>query len=218
MVSSKALQDFKLFQGLEDSFLEALATAAESVPVEADQWLFQEGDYADALYVIKSGRVELKVKLDEKREIFATLNTLSEGQPLGWSAMFEPYIYKLGAVAATQAQLLKFDGKQLQALVENQPDQGYIFMQRVAQGMAERAVTIREEMPALSLRLVISNFFMTLSLVTVVFAVIAVLFGIYVAATTSVDSIVMPLLCLVVPAALYVIAKVTYPSVTVHSS
>jgi CRP-like cAMP-binding protein len=177
MISSEELLRFSLLAGLEPAFVEELASISESKSVQKGEWLFHEGDNADALYLIVSGSIELIVNLDQKRAIRATLNILNEGHAIGWSAIVKPYIYTLGARVSSDAHLVRIDGKQLRTLLEAHPEQGYILMSGIAQTMATRLNTLSERVPSLSLRLIISSILFALGVLT------GILVGIFVFAS-----------------------------------
>lgn len=53
------LRNLPLFAGLDDAALAELRQSAEEVELEAGSYLFREGDSADALYVMRDGRVQV---------------------------------------------------------------------------------------------------------------------------------------------------------------
>jgi CRP-like cAMP-binding protein len=212
MISAGELLRISLLAGLEPAFLEELASISENRPAQKDEWLFHEGDNADALYLIISGSIELKVNLDEKRGIRATLSTLNEGNAIGWSAMVKPYFYTLGAMVSSDAHLVRLDGSKLRALLEKHPEQGYILMNSIAQAMATRLNTLSERIPSLSLRVIISSVLFTLGVVTGILAGVLVLVALYAAIDGYAECIPMALFCLIFPIALLWLARKLAPA------
>lgn len=216
MISPEILQRYALFNGLEPTFLEDLSSICQHQTIERGKWLFHEGDSAAALYLIVHGSMEIKLKFEEKRNIFVTLSTLHDGDVLGWSAVVDPYIYSLGAVAADDAELLRFDGEPLRRLLEEHADQGYILMGSIAHAAATRVNLLRERVPDLSSRIIISTLLSGLSIAT---GILVVVFGIAVVLAAAngykgvAPAIPMVLVCMVVPAALLFFARLIYPSV-----
>ena len=209
MILSETLRNFSLFADLDPTFVEELATISDETALQKGIWLFREGDAADALYLIVSGSVDLKMVLDEKGQIYADLSTLTEGNALGWSVFIEPYIYKFGAMTASNTQLLKIEGKQLRALMERHPEQGYVIMQGIAQGMASRLQTVRAHGPELSMRLVLSRAFTILAygtgLLTALIALGAIVGG-------DAATVLFSVLCALIPIGCVIVARVTYPA------
>jgi CRP/FNR family cyclic AMP-dependent transcriptional regulator len=143
MISPEVLRRFTLFAGLDAEVFKTLAMTGEEVTVSAGDWLFQEGAAADALYLIMEGTIDLKINVNEAGTEQADLSSLVSGDVTGWSALVEPYIYTLGAVATSNARVARLDGEELRALMEEQPEVGYLLMHRVAQAIATRLTNLR---------------------------------------------------------------------------
>ena len=214
MVSSETLRRFSLLAGLEPAFLEGLSALSQSRSIEQEHWLFYEGDKAEALYLIVTGRVELKINIDPKRNTYVTLASLGEGDFFGWSAIVEPYIYSLGAITADSTQLVTFEGNDLRALLEKHPDQATGFMQIIVQTMATRLNTLTQRAPELSMRFVISRTLTGLGIAT---AILVVILGVVAFASTvngrvrAGDYILVTLFCLMFPAVCFFIAFLIRP-------
>ncbi len=201
MVSADELLRFTLFAGLERAFLEKLASISENKAARKDEWLFHEGDSADALYVIDSGSIDLKVKLDEKRAMYATLNTLTDGNPVGWSALVKPHVYTLGALASSDTRLVRLDGSKLRTLLEERPDQGYILMNGITQTMGKRMNILSERVPDLSLRFILSSILFSVGVGTGILAGLSALVALYAAFDGHLVCIPLVLMLLILPVA-----------------
>src|SRR5262245_61949692 len=57
--SADFLRVIPLFGGLTRELRAEVAARAETVHAEAGQWLFRQGDEGDALYVVRTGRLEI---------------------------------------------------------------------------------------------------------------------------------------------------------------
>ena len=60
--AGERLRQTPLFQGLSDAEAAALSTFVEGVAVEAGTVIVRQGDEADALYVVQSGQVEVRLR------------------------------------------------------------------------------------------------------------------------------------------------------------
>jgi CRP-like cAMP-binding protein len=138
MISPETLRSFALFAGLDQCMIKALAMAGEKVVVKKGEWLFYEGNVADALYVVISGTVGLKVALDREGSSHVELCTLVAGDLLGWSAVVEPGIYHLSASAMQDSTLVKWDGADLAELLTHHPAMGFKLMCRIVQVVGDR--------------------------------------------------------------------------------
>ena len=149
MISPETLRRYALFAGLEPGVFKTLAMMGDEVSLAAGTWIFQEGSEADALYLVDSGSVELKLKLDEAGEHQIDLATLVAGDVLGWSALVEPYVYTLGAVASGDARLIRLDGAQLRGFMIDDCISGTVLMQRLAQALGKRLTNLRVQFASL---------------------------------------------------------------------
>jgi CRP/FNR family cyclic AMP-dependent transcriptional regulator len=208
MITYDAFRHFKLFNGLDlsQAFLERLATVGEEVSVAAGDWLFHEDDHADALYLIQHGAVTLKLLVNPEKNILSDMSTLGDGDSLGWSVMVKPYVYRLGAIATVDTQLIKLDGEKLRALTKEDPEDGYLLMQGITQTMASRLQDVSHHIPELSIRNILSMVLIGLAIFTGVLAFLVLVGVIYALATGDTNSIGL-VLCLLVPAILYLAAQ-----------
>jgi CRP-like cAMP-binding protein len=101
---------------------------SEPVSLDAGEFLFREGDAADALYIVKKGTL----RVVSGSTIY---ETLKPGGIVGEMAIVDQSSRRSASViAGTHAELLKIDRKQFLDLVANNPD----FSIEVMQVMARR--------------------------------------------------------------------------------
>jgi len=65
MRTAAFLRNVPILAGLSDELLEDLASGVGEVEVRAGHWILREGDVADSVFIVRSGRVEV---VDEARE------------------------------------------------------------------------------------------------------------------------------------------------------
>lgn len=211
MVDANDLKQFPLLAPLKTELLDALAAVSEEISIPENQWLFHEGDPANAFYFIIGGRVELRVRLDDKGGTHMPLNVLTTGDALGWSAVVSPYVYHLGAYTTSPTQLLRLDGERVRALLEEHPDQGYTLMQGIAHAMAGRVEVISEQLPEMSSRAVIIRTLTNTGIIASV--ILVVVFGFFILySTVSGYSTSVPvfLCCAIVPVAFLLVVWFYY--------
>lgn len=150
MISPEQLRRFSLFAGLEPGLFKDIAMISEEVAFGQGEWLFRERDEADAVFLVLSGTVDLKIDLDAEGTSQADLSTVIEGELVGWSGLVEPYTYGLGCVASSDAKLVKIDADGLRELMANKPNQGLILMGQVAQVMKTRLTNLRVRFVSIS--------------------------------------------------------------------
>jgi CRP/FNR family cyclic AMP-dependent transcriptional regulator len=108
---------------------------------EPGEHLCREGDPADRFYLILSGVVALEIAVPGRDAVL--IETLHDGDLLGWSWLFEPHRWQFDARVVEPAELLVFDGACVRERCEADPALGYAFMQRFAAVMVERLQATR---------------------------------------------------------------------------
>lgn len=84
--------------------------------------LFEEGDAADRFWIIRSGSVALDVHIPGRGGV--VVETLGDGELLGWSWLFEPYRWHLGASTRSAVHAYEFDAARVRAAMEDDPAAG----------------------------------------------------------------------------------------------
>lgn len=150
MISPELLRRFSLFGGMPPEMFEEIALFCEEHTFEPDTYLFEQGEAATAVYLVLDGMVDLLIDMDEEGELRDTIETIVAGEMLGWSAMVEPYRYKLSAATTTRAQIIQLDARRLNAFLNEHPHWGLILMKRVAQTIGERLTNMRTRLMSIS--------------------------------------------------------------------
>ena len=134
-----------LFEGLSESQMQHLTGIAKETSIKKDQWIFQEGQDAKQFFMIKKGAVELLTKVDDKLELpIAMLR--DPGSCFGTSSLTAPYVYSLSARCTEQASLLAIERTELEKLMQEECDLGYIIMTNWAAHLLNRLKETREEL------------------------------------------------------------------------
>ena len=127
------LEKVPLFEDLEPRYLQLLAGCATNVRFEAGESIYTHGDDADRFWVIRHGGVALEIYVPQRGAV--TVQTLKEGDLLGWSWLVPPYQHHLDAQAQVLSRALAFDAACLRGKCEEDPHLGYRMMQKFAQLM-----------------------------------------------------------------------------------
>lgn len=130
------LAEHPFFAGLEPKDLELIAGCATNVRFAAGDKVFSEGEEADHFYVIRFGRVATEIRAPGRGPI--AIQTLDEGDVLGWSWLFPPYRWAHDARALDLVRAVAFDGACLRRKCDEDPRLGYELMKRFAQVIIER--------------------------------------------------------------------------------
>lgn len=138
MISPEILRRYNLFAGVPSEELKEIASFSKELTLEADTYLFQEGDPAEELYLIISGGVDLQLAIHKTNTQSADIEMIVPGEMLGWSALIEPHIYNLSAVTTTTTRVVEVNGEQLRDFLATHPEWGYAILLRIARIIGDR--------------------------------------------------------------------------------
>ncbi len=102
----------------------------------AGAYLFREGEDANHFYLVRRGRVALEVSAPQRKPI--VVDTVEEGDILGWSWLVPPYRWRFSARAVDTTIAIALDGTCLRAKCEENHDLGYELLKRFALVMVRR--------------------------------------------------------------------------------
>jgi CRP-like cAMP-binding protein len=98
--------------------------------------LFEEGRPADRFWIIRSGTVTLDIRVPGQRPV--VLESLGFGELVGWSWLFPPYVWQLGAEAMTLVRAQEFDARTVRMMMDADPAFGSAIGQWVGRVLAHR--------------------------------------------------------------------------------
>jgi CRP/FNR family cyclic AMP-dependent transcriptional regulator len=137
----RILSAHPFFQHLEPQHVELLVGCAANVRFDAGQFLFHTGEEANQFFLIRQGTVALELAAPGRPPL--TLQTLGEGEILGWSWLIPPYYWMFDARAVEPTRALALDGKCLRTKCEADHDLGYELLKRFAHIMEQRLQATR---------------------------------------------------------------------------
>ncbi len=146
MISPEILRRYPYFATVRDESLKEIAMMAEEVTVPAGQRMFNEGDPANALYIITRGEVDIQYLLGNGE--YRTVDTLVDGDVLVWSALVEPYRTTGFGTTTKTTQLVKIAAGKLRDLAERDPQVGYRLLVQVAKLLGHRLEGARVQLAA----------------------------------------------------------------------
>ncbi|MER6050207.1 cyclic nucleotide-binding domain-containing protein [Streptomyces sp. BHT-5-2] len=125
-----------LFDAMPPDRRRRLTEIAHEVSLPRATRVFEEGRRADRFWIIGTGRVALDQHVPGRRA--AVVETLGRDELLGWSWLFPPYLWHLGAETVGPVEALEFDAVLVRALCEDDPVLGRAVYRYVAETVAER--------------------------------------------------------------------------------
>lgn len=125
----RILHEHPFFEGIEPRIVAFLTGCAANVRFARGDFLFREGDPADALFLLRSGRVAMETHTPGRGE--TSIVTLESGDVFGWAWLYPPYRWRLDARAVEPVRALTFDGNCLREKCEADHDVGYELLKRL---------------------------------------------------------------------------------------
>lgn len=126
-----------VFLGLEDDYLERIASLPSSreKTLQSGEILFQTGERADNLYVLKEGRIDIVARVSPEAELGKqklVVDIVTMGGCLGWSALVAPHYRSSSAIAGAPSIVVCISGSELMTL----SDEDYYVGYKVFSGLA----------------------------------------------------------------------------------
>jgi CRP/FNR family transcriptional regulator, cyclic AMP receptor protein len=125
----------RMFRNLSPEQLKAVAELGEEVEFADGRALMIEGDPADAFFLIRDGFVALEMQAPAGT---ITIETLHNGDPVGWSWLFEPYLTHFDARSRGTTRAIKFDAAALRRRSAEDAQLGYELMRSFTSVIVER--------------------------------------------------------------------------------
>jgi len=138
------ISEHSFFHGLGRADLEFLAGCGRNVHFGPGERILSEGDAANTFYILRSGRAALGIFASERGDV--VVDTVYGGDVLGWSWLFEPYVWHFDADAVEPVSAVAFDAGCLRTKCENEPRLGYRLAQGFARVMLDRLQSTRLRM------------------------------------------------------------------------
>jgi CRP-like cAMP-binding protein len=146
MVPISALREFTVLKAFSDEQLNKLAAIATEESHSAGAQLYQKGDPARSLFLVRKGRIVLFMETymgPHRPSMQVTVDMVAKGEGMGWSAVMEPHIYTLGATCMEDSVLVAIEAESLRKLIEEDCATGLRVMQGVARMIASRLTHTR---------------------------------------------------------------------------
>jgi CRP-like cAMP-binding protein len=131
----------RMVQALSAEVRGRLLRVAREVDISQGARLFNEGGRADRFWIIRSGTVALDIRVPGRRS--PVVERLGFGELVGWSWLFPPYSWQLGATAVTPVRAYEFDATAVRSMCADDPELGREVAQWIGKVLAHRLQATR---------------------------------------------------------------------------
>jgi len=125
----------RMFRNLTPAQLSEIAALGEEAEFGDRGALMVEGEPANSFFLIRDGFVALQTEAPSGA---VTIETLHDGDPVGWSWLFEPYLTHFDARSRGVTRAVRFDAATLRERCTQEPALGYELMRSFASVIVER--------------------------------------------------------------------------------
>lgn len=125
--------------------LQDIANICQRVTLKNGERICEAESPAEYLFIVSEGAVELRFKVTyyhAAKEI--TLDRKFKSEAFGWSALTEPFIYTLSALAIQDSELLRIKAEHIKRVCAENNHLGYILMKNIAEIIGERFASVQK--------------------------------------------------------------------------
>ncbi|MFD3839465.1 cyclic nucleotide-binding domain-containing protein [Streptomyces sp. NPDC058642] len=130
-----------MLRALPAEHRQRLMRVAREVSFPQGARLFEEGGKADRFWIIRTGTVELDMHVPGRSA--AVIEILRHNELVGWSWLFTPHAWHLGATATTPVRAYEFDAPAVRMMCREDPAMGRTIAQWVGEVLAHRLRSAR---------------------------------------------------------------------------
>jgi len=114
----------RMFSRLTEEQLAGIVELCREEYYEAGTRILTEGERAEDLYIVASGRVrlEMEIRIGSRTRKQATVDVMSKGEVFGWSCLMDEPVHTMSAVATENTRLLVFSGELLRRRCDEDAD------------------------------------------------------------------------------------------------
>jgi len=132
------------FQSMSESSRRLIAGCASNAVFRTGQLIFQEGEPAEHFYLLRHGSVALELYLPGHQPL--VVDTLGDGEILGWSWLVPPYRLRNDARAIGLVRAIRIDALCLRNKCAVDHGLGYEFYHRFLPVIADRLAAAQLQM------------------------------------------------------------------------
>jgi CRP-like cAMP-binding protein len=134
----EVLRNVELFEGATEELLSKVAEIAEEKTFALGEMIFEEGEKAEWVYILLTGKVRISIDLTSK-PTYITVAMISEpNQTFGWSGIVAPYRYTATGTCEVETRVLALPGIKLDEILEEETECGCHVMKKLTELISSR--------------------------------------------------------------------------------
>jgi len=138
------LSDHPFLKGFPDAYLDLLAGCSKNVVFDLGRQIFREGEQSNVFYLIRHGKIAIETYATGRGNL--CIQTIGEGDVLGWSWLVPPYQWIFDARAIELTRAFEIDGACLRGKCEEDKAFGYEMSKRFVQVIVQRLQATRMQL------------------------------------------------------------------------
>ena len=135
------LSTHPFLSGLDPRQIEEIVSCAKNQRFGEGEFMCREGEQADVFYLIRAGKVALELRVPPQGGL--RIETLDEGDVLGWSWLVAPYVWHFDARVVHPVRAIVLDGKCLRNKCEEDHELGFQLLKRFSSLIEQRLQSTR---------------------------------------------------------------------------
>ncbi len=129
----REIRQHAFFEGFPEALFKELRTCADQVPYGVDEFIYRQGDPAEAFFLILQGRIALELYGGHHGAMI--VQTVGEGEILGWSWLFPPYRRHFDARAVTPVAAISLQAYCMREQAEHNHHLGHELYKRFSRAV-----------------------------------------------------------------------------------
>ncbi|MEU1571247.1 cyclic nucleotide-binding domain-containing protein [Streptomyces collinus] len=130
-----------MLRALPAEHRQRLMRLPREVAIRQGTRLFEEGGRADRFWIIRTGTIQLDMHVPGRQP--AVIESLGHNELVGWSWLFAPHSWHMGAEAVTPVRAYEFDAAAVRSMCADDPDLGRTVAMWVGDVLAHRLRSAR---------------------------------------------------------------------------
>ncbi len=135
------LAESPLFKDIEPQHVSSIASCASNARFHVGDLIFREGSESGQFHLLRAGKVSLEISAAGRGPII--IQTVEEGDLLGWSSMVPPYRKHFDARVVELTRTVSFDSACVRKKCEEDPKLGYVLLKSFSTVIASRLQATR---------------------------------------------------------------------------